>query len=437
MTKKESRLLLTILAPIFLIVTLFTIYYAQGYRLLFDSQTKQIKVLQTGGAFFEIEPRGSKIQIDGKSQMKLSFIDKNVFVENLTPGTHSFLIEKEGYQAWSKNLEISKKQVTDARDIILFKNRFEFDDFSINENDNLLNFYPIPQTNKIIVHLQDATTSNWSLAIYNPENKSQDVIFNASSTIPFYGIDFIEENKVIITTNKYISLNIRDKKPKSFVSKNQALMDLQGFSTSSQKIIGQSLAHEIIGNNVYYFAKDGLLYMADANLKDPIALSKTKIVVPWGQTVKLINLDKKIFLLTGAKLYFFNQTKGELILIHKTVKDISSSPNKKIVAINGDNEIYLFYLDDQISPMVRKMGEKVFLDRFNYPINSLQWINNSYLLANFGFEIRAIEIDNRDKINTALIANINNTKSLFLPNIKKVLILSNGKTMISKDQIIP
>lgn len=437
MTRKESRLLLTILAPIFLIVTTYTIYYAQGYRVFFDNETKQLKILQTGGAFFEIQPRGCKISIDGKSPMKLSFIDKNIFIENLTPGTHSFSIEKEGYQPWSKNLEIFKKQVTDARDIILFKNRFEFEDFSLNDNDNILNFYQIPQNNKIVIQSQNATTSDWSLALYNPENKSQDIIFTASSSMPFYDFEFVEEDEAIITTNKYISLNIKDKKSKIFTSKNQALINLEGFSTSSQKIIEQSLAHKIIGSNVYYFAKDGLLYMADTDLKDSLAISKTKIAVPWGQTVKLINLDKKIFLLAGIKLYFLDQIKGDLTLIHKTVKDISLSPDKKIVAINTDNEIYLYYLDDQTMPLTRKMGEKVFLDRFYSPINNLQWLNNSYLLVNSGLEIKAIEIDNRDKINSALIANINNAKSLFLPNIKKLLILSNGKPIISNEQIIP
>jgi hypothetical protein len=437
MTKKESRLLLTVLAPIFLIVTFYTIYYAQGYRLLFDSQTKQIKILQTGGAFFEIQPRGSKIVIDGKSQMKLSFIDKNAFIENLMPGTHNFLIEKEGYQSWEKNLEILKRQVTDAKYVLLFKNRYEFDDFSINDQDNVLDFYAIPTSNKIIIRLQNTSTTDWSLIAYNPENKSQDVVFTASSTIPFYNLEFIDENKAIAITNRYVALDLKDKKAKNYISENDAIMSLQDLSTTTKKTLGQALAHQIINNNIYYFAKDGLLYMADLSIKDPVALTKQPISVAWGQTTKLINLDKKLFLLAGSRLYFFDQIKGEFVLVHKTVKDIVLSPDKKKVAVNAGNEIYIYYLEEQAGQNDYKRGEKVFLDRYGLLANDIQWLNNNYLIANFGSQIKAIEIDNRDKINTALIAEISNSKFLFLSNVKKLLILSQGKPIISKDLIIP
>ncbi|MBP6891117.1 hypothetical protein KBC01_02150 [Candidatus Parcubacteria bacterium] len=435
MNKKESYIILTILTFIFLLVAPGTIYYSQGYRLSFDKNSKQFRIFQVGGIAFEIDQSGANISIDKKQDRKEVSGGKKILIDNLKPGIHNFLIEKEGFQPWSKNLEIYEKQVTDAKNIVLFQNKYKFQDFEVKDLKNISDFFEFPDKNKLT--LLSRTDDTWNLTIYNPSNKAQESIFNTSSSIAFNGIEFLSEDKAIINAGKdFVAINLKKKIQKSFNIKKDAQSFLYEIPTSSPAIASTSLAYQIIDNNMIYFAKDGIVYKTDLSGKNSSQLTKEKIDLVGIKDAKIIILDRNIFFIASGNLYILDQVRGQLLFLQDNVEDIILSPDKKKVAINAKHEIMIFYLQEQSGQLHYDKGQKVFLDRFSQKISNLQWLDDFHLIANFDNNIKAMSIDNRDTINIAQITDFPSSRFLFLPELKKIIVSSNNKIIISQEQLI-
>ena len=111
MTLLTRRLIFYALVIIFILATPPTIFYAMGYT--FDWQKKAL--LQTGGFYFKSSPANAEVLIDGENNKTTPRL-----ISRLLPKTYSIEIIQDGFYPWRKNLEVSPKLVTEARNIILF-----------------------------------------------------------------------------------------------------------------------------------------------------------------------------------------------------------------------------------------------------------------------------------------------------------------------------
>ncbi len=115
MTKKTRTTLFFICAFLFILAAPSVIFYSQGYR--FDFATK--KVVQTGGLYFKVAPRGAQVYLNGKLKDTTSFFTNSSLVENLMPKTYYVEISKDGYYSWQKTLNVKEGRVTEAKNITL------------------------------------------------------------------------------------------------------------------------------------------------------------------------------------------------------------------------------------------------------------------------------------------------------------------------------
>jgi hypothetical protein len=93
-------------------------------------------------------------------------------------------------------------------------------------------------------------------------------------------------------------------------------------------------------------------------------------------------------------------------------------------------------LEKKTDPPTADAGEKVFIARFSEKITDCDWFNSDYLIFAAGDRVRTAEIDNRDKINFAEIAEFSKIGGensgegkMFMDQDKKILYLLAGKTL--------
>ncbi len=126
MTKKTRTILFILVVILFLLAAPSLILYSQGYR--FDLETK--KVVQTGGLYFRILPRGAQVYVNGELKDETSLFTISSLIKNLIPKKYSVEIKKDGYYPWQKTLEVREKQVTEAKNVILFPQNPNFTEVS-------------------------------------------------------------------------------------------------------------------------------------------------------------------------------------------------------------------------------------------------------------------------------------------------------------------
>ena len=122
MTKKTRTILFTICLVFFILAAPALILYSQGYR--FDLGNK--KIVQTGAFYFKISPKNANIYLDGEFIKKTSSLTGSTMVGDLAPKIYKVEIKKYGYLSWRKYLDIKEKEVTEAKDIILFPQNINF-----------------------------------------------------------------------------------------------------------------------------------------------------------------------------------------------------------------------------------------------------------------------------------------------------------------------
>ena len=116
MTKKTRTILFIFCIFLFFLAAPTIVLYSEGYRYDFEKN----KVVQIGAFYFKVLPRSAEVYLNGNLKTTTSMFTGTVLIENLIPKTYQVEIRKQGYHTWSKTLEVREKQVTEAKNIILF-----------------------------------------------------------------------------------------------------------------------------------------------------------------------------------------------------------------------------------------------------------------------------------------------------------------------------
>ena len=109
MTKKTRTVLFIICLVFFILAAPSFVFYSQGYRIDFAAR----KIVQTGAFYFKISPKNANLT-------------GSTMVGDLAPKIYKVEIKKYGYLSWRKYLDIKEKEVTEAKDIILFPQNINF-----------------------------------------------------------------------------------------------------------------------------------------------------------------------------------------------------------------------------------------------------------------------------------------------------------------------
>ncbi|MEK9167894.1 MAG: hypothetical protein AAB769_00990 [Patescibacteria group bacterium] len=105
--KKRRFYFYTLLVVFFLIIPII-ILYTSGYRV------KGFHLVETGGIYIYSPEANSIIYLDNNEEHETSVFQKDYFVQNLTPGTYSVLIAKDGFWPWIKEVSVEERVVSEA-----------------------------------------------------------------------------------------------------------------------------------------------------------------------------------------------------------------------------------------------------------------------------------------------------------------------------------
>jgi hypothetical protein len=412
MTKKTRKILFLVFFFLFLLIAPTAIFYSQGYRLDFENK----KFSQTGGLFLKILPKQVEVYLDGKLREKTDFFFGSILIENLLPKKYKIEIKKEGYYPWEKTLEVKEKEVTEAKNVILFP-----------ENLNLTilfkeveNFWFSPDQRKII--LKEGSEKSWALKLYELDKDVKSHLIAERDIWPveadLLDLKFSEDSKEIsleigaAEQIKYFTLAL-NKTPPTLVESEPPLPPLENV-----------VSYQEVNNDIYYLDNFGHLF------KNEGRLTENPFSVRPETEYELKIFQDYLFLREAETLYQFNHSSKSFENFFEGIQDLKISPDAKKLVYFSDYEIWILFLKDE-SPQ-KKTGNKIFLMRLSEKIRDCLWLNSHYLVFNVGDTIKISEIDERDKINVINIGELKNPRIFWNKVEKRLYLLSEGNLFRSR-----
>lgn len=484
MTQKIRKYVVYFLILLFLLITPLTILYSQGYR--FDIINK--KVCLTGGLFIKGLPKSANIYLDEILVDKTDFLFGSILIDNLLPKQYKISVKKDGYYSWNKTLDVQEKQVIDAKNITLAPKNSEF----FISNKNVENFWPFPEQEKIIIQEKEynnnnSTLTDWSLKLLDSEKNIKSHLISArkilgyratSAPIGLLTLDFSPDAALVLvktktdeqtqyfiidlskTNIKSIELDFSEQTidniwfhPKNsekilFLANNQLFEKnvSETIKTQTEPILRDILACAFTKNNIYYLDTKGALIKTNFSLQGKEKLLKENFVLNPNKAYKLKVEQNFVFLFEGKTLYWLDTKSKTLEKLLDRAEDIKLAPDFKKICYFNNYEIWILFLDNQLEQPKRKSGEKVFLTRFSKKISDIFWWTNHYLiftteeissapLEDKRREIKIMEIDNRDKINSYILTESQNPK-IFWNSFNKKLYVLNNEILYCSEKLI-
>jgi len=491
MTKKFKKILFFGLCLFFLITAPSVIFYSKGYR--FDFQN--MKIVQTGGFFLKISPPGVTLNIDQELHKKTNFFFDSAFINGLIPKDYQITIQKTDYHIWSKALEIKEKQVTEAKNIVLFPKNPKFN--LIDKNIN--SFFPAPDNKKIIFKIHEET--GWVLNSFDIQTKEQKKLVSEQelklleknrkiSQISFLNLVWSNDSKRILIeisikgekqyivlktgpeTNLFVldaesnikNINFNPDKseelffislePEEKLTKEDEELKIRKevifrLKADGERVIlkiptpssGQNIInYSIIGNDIVWLSDSGFLYLGRLVNSDKIELIKILNLKPINihkeTNYQIIAKDfSKIFLKQDEMLYYLNPATHLLEQIFNSVKTIEFSKDMKKIIVSTNNQIWLFYIEKEQEQPQRNIEEKILLSGFPDEISNLFWLNNFYIIFQIKDSIKIAEIDNRSRVNLIELTTFPSS-SISWSQKEKILLVLSENNLYSCDNIL-
>ncbi|HBA36333.1 TPA: hypothetical protein DCZ15_00500 [Candidatus Falkowbacteria bacterium] len=129
MSKKVRDYLFISFIVVFVITTFFVSLYASGYKINFGWPPSFNRLLlKTGMLAVDTIPAGATVSLNGREQTQFALapwkketLTTAAKIKNLAPGEYDLVLEREGYWAFQKRINIYSGQTTFVEDINLFR----------------------------------------------------------------------------------------------------------------------------------------------------------------------------------------------------------------------------------------------------------------------------------------------------------------------------
>jgi len=451
MTYRTRRILFLSLLILFLVTATLTVFYSLGWR--FDWRTK--KIIQPGIFYFKVWPRSVEIYIDGELKEKTDFFFGSTLVENLLAKEYKIEIKKEGFHTWEKILEIRKREVTEAKNIVLIPENPNFRIITSEVDD----FFFSPDEKKIILK-----SPGWSLKLFeidknvkshlidesnvsknevelfdlkfSPDSSKVLLKLGSKGKINYYLLDIDESPAVLSSLDSLGSPEKLYFSPKNskklFAFKEKELYELN-LSTEeiSSPILENIIALEIYYNDIYYLDDSGFIFKNNASFNQEEKLNIIPFSIKEKAEYEITLFNSYLFLQENNVLYVFDGGKKSFEKFFEPIKDFKLSYDSQKMAYLNNYEVWILFLQKKHEQPQKEAGEKLFITRFSEKIDDLFWYTNHYLIFNSGDKIKVAEIDDRDRINITDLAEFKEPK-IFWSN-KKLYILSEENLYVSEE----
>ncbi|PIP28404.1 MAG: hypothetical protein COX29_01475 [Candidatus Moranbacteria bacterium CG23_combo_of_CG06-09_8_20_14_all_35_22] len=454
------------LVVLFLITAPVIILNAKGYR--FD--TNRGVFVHSGTITFKSNPQTVDIKINNEpfEARRLNIINNSYSLSGLIPGEYNFEISAHDFRPWSKNVKVHSGVASEFWNILLVRNNYEKTDFNtvgiekffISPKNNLL-AYITTKENDLLVKVLNLENNEIEKELdflewqFLEEQKKENIEWspnNAFLSIPvkrkiqldeyeynYFIYDFKAENKINlaeISSKK----NIHDARwdPKE----NNHLFFMDGSDLfrinikNPQEIVRISSdvsSYNLSETYIYYANDSSLIFKKSLTGEDaPIQITSS---FPQSQNSKIATIvaydDLRIALILENKDFYLRNSGERGDYFRKLGENIEeshfSSDGKKILFWSS-NEIYVYFLRDQLSQPVRQENEIQNITRYSEPIKNVQWFSDyEHIIFNSGKFIKIIEIDPRDQLNCMDLVNTQNQNPFVIYNnlLEKLYFIDN------------
>lgn len=459
MTKRQRTFLFLILAALFLLAAPSIALYSQGFRIDWDNQ----RIAKTGAFYFKATPQRADIFINEKLVKKTDFLFGSALTKNFFPGRYIVEVKKEGFSSWKKILEIKEKEVTEAKNIILFPADLRFQTIK----DDVAQFWISPEEHYAL--LKTKADNKWQVVLFSLETKGETLLLEQEhSKQELLSATFSPDEKQILFElgeREAIKRIIKGTNSKGECVKQPCDLSFLGnnvgkvvFLTQQNQIIfsrflnGSQIILQAdyktkevlspIANNVLAFSlKDQMLFwlnskgevrkkdLATTSLPETVAVlspppqQETEYELFFAGTTLLLRQENTILKKNPLSSSFEDLLSAKIFAL---------SPDQKKIAFSDGKELWVSFLQEDNNQPQRKAGESVFLTRLSQGIESLLWANPFYLIFVSGQNIKAAEIDERDRVNVADIGELPVSQIFWRQTEKALYLLSNNTFSLSE-----
>lgn len=411
MTLKTRRILFYSLIIPFILISAGVIFYSNGWRLNADDckierlKDCNIKFQKTGAIYIETTPKGASIIINKKNFAdKSGIMQSGTLIPDFLPKKYEVKIQKDGYQAYYKNVEVKPSLVTEIIYTILIPENIEKEKININELRggefaDFTNQKFIVKNSKDIYYLYDLSALDSSLNISAAWENAKGAVKEKTKKIKKIAFHPADKDKIIIESAGGIyALDYKKIKAENI------LKNFTSSATSTQ------IAFWAIKNpEIYYVNKTINSKLQAANytlsLLNLITKAETKILdLPNPiNSFNISNSKDKITLIDSlGELYLADIQTKELKQISSNVKLAVFAPdNKKIAFLDKNGELNIYYLEDWYKNSQKQKGDVAGFNLKNKEvIKNIYWYKDSYhLFVEYPESLSFIEIDDRLPIN--------------------------------------
>lgn len=411
MTLKTRRLLFYTLAALFIIIGTTAVFYSSGWR--FDLETFQINRL--GALFFEVTPSDATITID-KANFKFEpgFLKSGTLIANLFPKTYTVTISKEGYQTWTKELEVLPSLVTEAPPVVLLP---ENQNFASPIANNVKDFWVGPKYVTYVANNGKLLLNNneligreiiaWSESGDSVLTKSETSFFLTNVNRPYSALNIsLVFNNLQGTINKIDKIQFAPNEENRFIiATSKGLYALDTQKIKLETIFGNAIYDfDARGSEVVFSAENSVIIHSlalgtqESLLQNEIPGQMKKITIaPSGYFVAMIDQNDSA--------YLFDRKSMRLKLLWTKINKLIFSPDgKKILLVSENKELIVHPVLEEKIP---KQGSTEKPARFNIGSvdeNTISWHENSnYLFIKYPSSLYLLEANNLPPINFQII----------------------------------
>ena len=386
---------------LFIIAAPTLVLYAQGYRLNLPYTNGAKLIVKTGGLFLKVDPKQADIYINGNLSKQTDFFFGSSLIENLLPRKYSIEVKKAGYKTWSKDLEIREKEVTEARNILLFPEKIAFS----RVEGNVVQFLETNDQTKIA--LQEQNADGWNLRLYDLASGittklagEGDFSAKDATMAGWEWIDGSQTLKVpVITNGKTINYSIATDKSPAKITR------LENTATKNSTTTTE-LATDTAEDIIYKLMPDGYIYKKPTQGQAE-KTSEAKMEIDPATNYKLWVIRDHYFVKKGAELYVLIPGASNFKKIFDSlVSEPEISPDGKKVVYSSNSEVWVFFLEGKTDQPIARAGDNEFIIRLSEKISDCHWLNSDHLIFIAGQTVKAAETDIRDRVNIVELTKI-------------------------------
>ncbi len=432
MTLRTRRIIFYLFAALFILIGAVSIFYSSGWR--FDLETFEINKL--GALFLNITPEGATIAIDKNTfDFSPSFLKSGTLIANLFPKTYTVKVMKEGYQPWTKEIQVYPSLVTEVPSVVLLPEKLDLGD-PINEE--VTNFWIGP---KNIIVLKNGRLEFQSHRILGAEvwkwsNSGTAVITKQDGNYFFIDLEkptsalnlkLVFDNLNKAGDGQILDIDFHPAQDNKFIvlaSDGLHILDAQKLTLSL--IEAGAVNTFSTQNNELFYEKTGQIFAYNLTIHSNSLLTEQvfdgirKIQVsPSGYYLSILE--------NSGALYVFDRKSLTASKISENAAYSLFSPNsKKIASVNSNQELTVYPLNEPVEGLKNSWQGPANFRIGSLKKNSISWhANSAYLFIKYPSTLYLLEANNLPPINFQVI-DLENSQYQYRASSNTLYLLKGG-----------